>query len=91
MCGKILYRKFFKRKHHFSNEKNNKCYWYLVKMETGLKVLMPETCIIDLKEEIERYNREDLQWVWGNDNSKQNEALRIMSYWQQDRLKYLFA
>ena len=85
MCGKILIKCPFKIKHHFSR-KEGKCYWYLVKMINGLIVLVPETCIEDLKESIQKHNEK--KSICPNDKY-QAEAWFSLQKWQVDRIKFL--
>lgn len=52
MYGKVLFRWPIRKKHHFSRNIDGKCYWYFVRMENRLIVLMPEVCLKDAKQHI---------------------------------------
>lgn len=87
MCGKILCKYPYRKKHHFSRKKDGKCHWYVVKMVNSMIVSMPETCIDKLQGAIDKHN---------NHNEcpydlKQIDAWIELNKWQADRVKYLIA
>lgn len=88
MCGTVLFKLPFKMKHHFAygeNYKNSLCNWYFVFMENKMIVLMPETCLSDLSEEIEKHNKNNKC----PENVKVLDAWMMLNKWQADRVRYL--
>lgn len=88
MCGQILFKLPFKRKHHFAyGEKyeNKKCSWFFVLMDNGMIVLHPETCIKDLKKEIDKHDRNNKTPT----DVKQLDSWLKLNKWQADRVRYL--
>lgn len=88
MCGEILFKLPFKRKHHFAYGKeyeNSKCFWYFVLMKNGLIILHPETCIDDLEEAIKKHDK-------NNEcpkDPKQLDAWMSLNKWQTERVRFL--
>ena len=87
MCGEILFKLPYKRKHHFafpSDYPDRKCYWYFVLMKNGLIVLMPELCINDLKDKIKEHDKDNKC----PSDTKQLDSWMTLNKWQADRARY---
>lgn len=83
MCGEILFKLPYRKKHHFAN-KDGKCLWYFTLMKNGLIVLMPEVCIHDLEEEVQKHDKQKCPR-----GIEQLDSWMTLNKWQTDRIRYL--
>ncbi len=86
MCGTISRRCWFKKKHHFASLTGDGfCYWYLVRMQNGQYVKMPETCMDDLVESMRKDHMQYAEWCKSDD-----EACETLRQWYLEKLNYFF-
>ena len=90
MCGEVLFKLPFKRKHRFAYGKEyekSKCFWYFVLMKNGLIILHPETCMDELEKVIKKHDDRN-KYGYTQDN-EQSDALVSLNKWQTERVQFL--
>ncbi len=92
VLGWIICKLPLRKKHHFSKEKDGKCNWYLVLTKNFIPIIIPETCIDDLKDSI----NDDKQWFDTYQPSEKelldpNYSINVLTLksWQKDKINFL--